>query len=335
MNISLSNPMTFVMAVALSSFVGVGTTKAHEGHGSHASSPPAARVRQNARSVNPDAVQNPYAAATQPPAPVHGGQLVEGQQQYFEVVFAPRETRVYLYDASFRPISARQVRGEILMQVRGNPQVFRYPLNNAAPPAGQTEPDYLVAVVDVTQIRDGDMQVTFDLTGLPDPRQQTVRFTQTFALARGAAIVTIAPLTAADREGVARQGICPVTEGAFDHGEPIKLMIGNQALYVCCQECVDAVKKNPQVYLQKAARTAASRPTEASGPVQVSATRATDQDRAAIQAQRLCPVMNKPLGDHGVPWKVSVGRDVVFVCCAGCIRKVEQNPQRYLARAQR
>lgn len=311
--------MTLLSCACLSS----GTAQAHEGHGG--ATPRAAASRDNA----PRATSPP---ATRPP--VHGGQLMESQSQYFEIVYLPLETRVYVYAKSFRPLSPREASGEVLMQVRGNPQIFRYPLRYATRPAGAEEEEYLVAAVDVTKIRDGDMQVSFSLSGLPAFTERTAKFTHTFALARGAATVTIAQLTAADREGVARQGTCPVMEAGFDHGDPIKLMVGTQALYVCCESCIDAVKKEPQVYLQKVAQLTTMRSAQAAQSRPFDPTRAGDQDRAAIQAQRLCPVMKKPLGAHGVPWKIAVEGNDIFVCCAGCIRKVQEDPQRYLARAR-
>ena len=57
-----------------------------------------------------------------------GGQVTASARHVFEVVYQQRETRVYVYDSAQRPLSARAVRGEIMMRIRGNPQEFRYPL---------------------------------------------------------------------------------------------------------------------------------------------------------------------------------------------------------------
>ncbi len=58
-------------------------------------------------------------------------------------------------------------------------------------------------------------------------------------------------------------------------------------------------------------------------------------DDEAIAAQRICPVSGEPLGSMGEPIKVTVeGRDV-FVCCAGCISALQEEPQEYLARLPR
>lgn len=57
---------------------------------------------------------------------------------------------------------------------------------------------------------------------------------------------------------------------------------------------------------------------------------ATTADRAAIERQRVCPVMGSKLGEHGTPIKVTVNGGSVFVCCRGCIDKVLQQPNRYV-----
>ena len=178
MSYRLLNHLAFAMAISLAAWLNAGAAQAHEGHGGRGTAPQAAAARDNVRRATAPAAERP------PIAPLHGGQLVESQSQYFEVVYLPQETRVYVYAKSFRPLSPRESGGEVLMQVRGNPQVFRYPLRYAAQRAGVADEEYLVADVNVTQIRDGDMQVTFLLTGLPAFAERTAKFTHTFALAR-------------------------------------------------------------------------------------------------------------------------------------------------------
>jgi membrane fusion protein, copper/silver efflux system len=39
------------------------------------------------------------------------------------------------------------------------------------------------------------------------------------------------------------------------------------------------------------------------------------------------------LGSMGVPIKLGVDGQVLYVCCEGCIGKVQQSPAEYLARA--
>ena len=53
-------------------------------------------------------------------------------------------------------------------------------------------------------------------------------------------------------------------------------------------------------------------------------------DREAAVAQRVCPVTGDQLGDMGVPIKVRVQDRDVFVCCKGCVAKVQKEPEKYL-----
>jgi len=58
----------------------------------------------------------------------------------------------------------------------------------------------------------------------------------------------------------------------------------------------------------------------------------SEADRAAALAQKICPVSDEPLGSMGAPLKVTVeGRDV-FLCCEGCKKALEEDPQKYLAK---
>ncbi len=53
-------------------------------------------------------------------------------------------------------------------------------------------------------------------------------------------------------------------------------------------------------------------------------------DQKLAKAQRLCPVTEMPLGSMGVPIKVMLKGETVFLCCDGCIEKAKAEPQKYL-----
>ena len=183
----------------------------------------------------------------------HGGQLTATARQMFEVVYQPKETRVYVYDLAKRPLSARSSRGEIVMNIRDNPKEFRYPLKHVAP--GDGTHDYLVALVDVSRVRDGDMTVDIVLADLPSREEPSARFRQTFALSHRALEIKVTQSAAGDQAAIRAQGICVISEAPLGSmGAPIKVSIGGEALYLCCQGCVGKVKKNPDVYLAKAAQ---------------------------------------------------------------------------------
>lgn len=153
------------------------------------------------------------------PSP-HGGQVSTIPDGACEVVYQPKETRVYLYRTSGQPVSAKGIQGEITLQVRGIEKLFRYPLEYVAPPAGSEGHDYLAVAVDVSQVRDGDMEARFQLLNLPFPRRQTT-FVQTFALTTAPPQVASATLEQADQAGIAQQKSCPVTGAALGSmGEP-------------------------------------------------------------------------------------------------------------------
>ena len=55
-----------------------------------------------------------------------------------------------------------------------------------------------------------------------------------------------------------------------------------------------------------------------------------EADRQAALAQRVCPVTEKPLGSMGVPVKVTLRAQAVFLCCKGCVGKAKRNPDEML-----
>jgi len=183
------------------------------------------------------------------------------QKHQAEVVFAPREIRVYLYSSTGKPLPVRGVQGHVVMKIHGIPKKYSYDLQESSD--GRND-SFLLLRVDASRLRDGDMEATFELAGLPSRDERRARFVQTFALSQPAAMAPSAPeprqtvevrqvaVTAADRPLIARQKNCPVTgEPLASMGGPIKLMIGEQPLFVCCEGCIDQVKSNPTMMLAK------------------------------------------------------------------------------------
>jgi len=64
-------------------------------------------------------------------------------------------------------------------------------------------------------------------------------------------------------------------------------------------------------------------------PAAITYARAAHADQAAINAQRVCKVSGEPLGSMGSPLKVSRGDQSIFLCCQGCLRAVQANPDRF------
>lgn len=56
------------------------------------------------------------------------------------------------------------------------------------------------------------------------------------------------------------------------------------------------------------------------------------EEQALAKAQGFCAVMEKPLGSMGMPIKLSVNNETIFVCCKGCSRKALAEPEKTLAK---
>ncbi|NOT59962.1 MAG: hypothetical protein HOP19_07020 [Acidobacteria bacterium] len=99
---------------------------------------------------------------------------------------------------------------------------------------------------------------------------------------------------------------CPVT------GEPINKNLKGEAMgrefYVCCEGCLDMVKKNPTAYLKPMAKKETAFLGKGDGV-------------------ETCPVTGEP-----VDKKLTAEADghKFAVCCAGCIDTVKANPAAYL-----
>ena len=302
----------------------------------------------------PKQIAPPEPRPVAPSKPPHDGQVKVTWKHVWEVVYEPTLIRIYLSDVQGRPLSPRGVTGDAVMEVRGNPRQWRYPVE-LAPPSDNGDPEHLVVRADVSRVRDGDMVILFDLGNLANKDEQGVRFGQQFFLTKTSSLVTVAKFTEADRAAVRAQLTCPVTKDGFDHGEPIKLLVSGTPLFVCCEACIDEVKKNPQHYVSlvtSAPTTEKETPPEfqnqgASGASlktsgretlppaaqrpRLTAYRVTESDRPDIVRQRTCPVTGEKLGAHGVPLRVAVDQQIVYVCCEACVGKLQVDPAFYLA----
>jgi len=106
-----------------------------------------------------------------------------------------------------------------------------------------------------------------------------------------------------DQLRTAVQQICPVSGKALgEHGTPVKVKIGKEELFLCCQGCAHG-KVDAKNWAKIHANFA--------------------------KAQATCPVMKKPLPKNP-KWTIVQGR-IAYVCCPPCIDKIQQDPKTYLA----
>lgn len=64
---------------------------------------------------------------------------------------------------------------------------------------------------------------------------------------------------------------------------------------------------------------------------EITVAKATQADVKALAAQRVCPVSGEDLGSMGAPLKVTRGDRSTFLCCEGCLKKLQADPDKYLA----
>lgn len=128
----------------------------------------------------------------------------------------------------------------------------------------------------------------------------TMFFAQ-FALGQEAQEETLAQRH--DRLKIAVQEICPMTGNKLgEHGDPVKVRIGQEVIFVCCEACLER-EVNREHWATIHANFA--------------------------RAQAICPVMEKELPAQP-KWTIVEGQ-IVYVCCPPCVDKIQEESAKYLA----
>lgn len=292
----------------IASVVQAQTGQEVEKHAAHAGHEHAHDHAAHQQAAKPEAL--PEQTANAKPAGPHGGTMQQVGQFQIESILEPGGIRVFAYDQQGQPVELKGARGLATVQIEGDAKRYRYDL---FPEAGQDNLAKSLAVaVDLSRIAGRKIELTYQLIGVSGAERKPLQFTAT-----GMVPMTEAQQVAA---AIAAQKTCPVSgQPLGGMGKPIPVTVGDQTVYVCCAGCIDAVKENPAKYFPQQ-------------QVKLTVTKATEADAAAIKEQKLCPVMDEPLGGMGTPLKVTgLGRDV-FLCCKGCVKFLEKEPQKYLAK---
>jgi hypothetical protein len=238
--------------------------------------------------------------------------MAETRRHQFEVVIRKDGVNLYPMGQHGAPVDASRLTGTVTFTLPGASKPFNYRLRTAAPAAGRT-PDSLGLVVDLTKVPTTGSKVTFQIAGLPDAAEPAATFTVPFTLAEAVAI-TFTRATRADQKAIAAQKVCKISgEELGTMGAPIKAARGNASTFLCCAECEKKLLADPDKYLVAAITTA----------------KATRADRAAIAAQKTCPVSKEDLGAMGTPIKVTRGDRSIFLCCPQCLKTVEADPDKF------
>jgi len=195
-----------------------------------------------------------YQGAGPPPSQIsltpHGGEYLVTDPSRYEIVYMPLQIRIYLFDSKMKPLTARDVHAQMSLTVPSESSRRKIPFQYVAKPAGVAEQDYVVAVFDMRQLKDGETPITFEFSGLSDRKHPTAAFTPLFSSSKIRPYVAPVLLTEADRDGVMRQRVCPVSGQMLGSRGPItKVYIADHPLYLSGEDCIAAVREAPEKYL--------------------------------------------------------------------------------------
>lgn len=141
---------------------------------------------------------------------------------------------------------------------------------------------------------------------------------------------SMAKLAPKDRQLAEAQGYCPVMADnrLGTMGPPIKVMVKDQPVFLCCAGCRRRAIADPDKTLAVVKELKAK---VVAAQIEASLAKLSPEDRQIAEAQGFCPVMaDNQLGVMGTPVKIMVSNEPVFLCCAGCRTKALANPDQTL-----
>ena len=157
-------------------------------------------------------------------------------------------------------------------------------------------------------------------------------------------VASLRELSPADRALAEKQRFCPILDGMRlgSMGKPFKLVLDGQPVFLCCKACANQAQEDPAKTLK---RVEELKSKGSSAPVPPAETKVKERirkalellpaaDRMLAEAQRICPVTDQPLGSMGVPIKVEIKGQTVFVCCPGCDEEALEKPDEVLRKVK-
>lgn len=175
----------------------------------------------------------------------------------------------------------------------------------------------------------------------------------------------LAKLSPADRILAEEQRFCPVlkTSRLGSMGVPVKLSVEGQVVFVCCPGCNGKALSNPKETLETVRQLKErhrKEPASESSPgrrpstalpsakatlkldakeaarIAASLSKLSPSDRRLAERQQFCVVSEDGLlGSMGVPIKLSVEGETVFLCCEGCRDEALKDPKKTLAQLKK
>jgi hypothetical protein len=98
---------------------------------------------------------------------------------------------------------------------------------------------------------------------------------------------------------------------------------------LACSGCKDPAAEKPKTPNQSSGEV------KADDKVKTTLAKLDDADRKLAEAQQFCAVENEnPLGSMGVPVKIMVKDQPVFLCCKSCQKRALADPDKTLAKVE-
>jgi RND family efflux transporter MFP subunit len=156
----------------------------------------------------------------------------------------------------------------------------------------------------------------------------------------------LAKLSPEDRKRAETQRYCPVlTDNLLGiMGKPVKVLVNGQPIFLCCKNCVsqalaNAAKTIAKVNEAKARATSgsvvASEPDSSGSKFpkfKAVLAKLNPEDRRLAEEQGFCPESENALGAMGVPVKITLKGQPVFLCCKSCEEDAREHPDKILAK---
>src|SRR5438067_943499 len=80
--------------------------------------------------------------------------------------------------------------------------------------------------------------------------------------------------------------------------------------------------------------TAAKAESSEDADIKAERAKLSPEDRELVEAQEWCPETDDRLGSMGPPIKLMIKDKPVFICCGGCKKKAEADPDKTLAKVE-
>lgn len=237
----------------------------------------------------------------------NGGAIQMVGTQRIETVVLPKGIMFMVLDAEGKTVAAPGASGSMKLRVGESDKVYPYEL--------KTLKNNAIGVgVDLAKVVGHTLHMEVTLSGIAD---QPLSFH---------AMGKVSDDKLSDAVLISLQATCPVSGKKLGSmGAPPKIMVEGKPLFVCCAGCSDRVKNSPKQYVAKYYNAKGAQ-------VRDGVYQATLADADSIAAQKLCPVMDEPLGGMGAPLKVDVKGKAVYICCVGCAKKLHAKPDEFLAK---